>query len=233
MKKSLYTLNDAFIDYLYSVLATLSRIESVSNNIRSFVVSANSNVGKVAKKLALINSKVAGNAIAVLDPTRRLISLLGVERIGGNSTSALVVYMKPPILPHFFLSLMYIVATTGMTPVVLAKLSPVLTLVAVLSGADTLSSSLLQGFVAAKLLDAFAKYEVSVLPLTQSYCSLPVKPKKRGILYLCNMGLSTAPLGGSYNVELDLSDIPPVGDETIKKEFIPLKLALDEVLWRE
>ncbi|MEM1829910.1 MAG: hypothetical protein QXU08_08175 [Ignisphaera sp.] len=227
-----YTGEDAVRDFIRLRVEDLGRLTKIYSNISEFVDKAAKSISRVEKLVESVKCLPGKNGAVVVDPTKRLLIFLRIDYMSrGGAPRTLFVSMSPPLLPHFFLILAYLTTRTGFTPAVLAKTSPIVSLASILMEMDLVSASITQFAISMRFLENFVRYEVSILPLEIRYMNLPLKAKKRNALYLCELGLSTAPVSNHYNVEVDLSGIPPISDETLaSREFISLRSVLDEVV---
>lgn len=227
-----YTGEDAVRDFVKMRAEDLERITKIYENISSFVDEATKSINRVEKLVESIRCLPAKSGAIVVDSTKRLLSSLQIERMGGGEVPrTLHMAMSPPLLPHFFLALAYMTVEAKLTPTMIVRSSPVVSLSSLLIETDLASASVAHFAVSMHFLESLARYEVSILPLDSKYMKLPLKPRKSNALYLCDLGLSTVPVPDSYNVEVDLSGIPPISDEALaSKEFISLRSVLDEVV---
>lgn len=214
----------------------LERYVKVYRNVARFIEEASKHRDAVVKKLERIRALPAKRGAIVVDPTKRFLAALQIDTlaVGGEDSGFVAVVMKPPIIPHFFLASSYLSLRLGLIPVALIRVSPILSLIAVLGDVDDAVVPATNFIFSTALVSAFAVHEVAVLPFPSGAIRLPTRSKD-GILYLCNMGFSTVPLEGSYNIEVDLGGVPPIEDDVLRsQEFKSLREILDsEVVARE
>ncbi|MEM4584326.1 MAG: hypothetical protein QW611_05065 [Ignisphaera sp.] len=227
-----YTGENAIKDFVKMRIEDLERITKVYENISNFVDEATKSINQVEKKVNSIKCLPAKNGAIVVDSTKRLLSFLRIEWMSGaEDPRTLYIMMTPPLLPHFFLAIAYVTAKTKLVPTMIMKSSPIVSLSSLLIEVNLASASVAQFALSMRFLEPLARYEISILPLDARYMKLSLKPKKSNTLYLCELGLSTTPVSNSYNVEIDLSSVPPISDEVLaSKEFISLRNVLDEVM---
>lgn len=223
-----YSPEDVEKDFIALRGEELKRFTRVHDNIAGFLEEARASFETISKKLGGVRSLPAKGGAIVVDPTNRIFSLLQVETspLGEGDAIVTLVVMKPPIIPHFFLATAYLAIKGNLTPITLVRLSPVLTLVAALGNAPTLTATAANFIISMGLIDEFATHGASVIPFPADALRLPTKAKDS--LYLCNMGLSTVPIEGSYNVKVDVSGIPPIDEGVLRSPtFKPLRQILD------
>lgn len=228
-----YTKEDAARDFAALRGEEIARYVKVYRNVSHFVEEAYSSMDAVREKLGGVVGLPTGGGVVVVDPTGRFLSLLRVDVLGRRmgEPEAVLMSMSPPIIPHFFLSAAYVVAGAGLTPVVLLKLSPVVGLAVILGKIDGVEMPAANFVISSSLIDLIATHEVSVVPFPHGVLRLPTRPRKRDTLYLCDLGLSTEPLGGSYSVEVSFADVPPLGEDVLRSSgFVPLREALATVV---
>ncbi|MEM1560066.1 MAG: hypothetical protein QXK54_04490 [Ignisphaera sp.] len=226
-----YTGEDIVRDFVRMRVEDLERIMMIYKNISSFVSEAEKMFSRIEKLIDLIECLPVKSGVIVADPMKRFLSYLRIEIMGGDENPyTIYLSMSPPLLPHFFLVVSYITVKMKFIPLMIIRSSPIVSLSSILAKVGLVSAPVAHFLISVRLLEQVARFEISVHPLDTKYIKLPLKPKKN-VLYLCELGLSTAPVSDSYNVEIDISDISPISNDDLNnKDFISLKNVLDDMV---
>ncbi|MEM1842377.1 MAG: hypothetical protein QXL19_08385 [Ignisphaera sp.] len=226
-----YTGEDIIRDFVNMRIEDLERIMMIYKNISSFVSEVEKMFSHVEKLIDFIKCLPVKSGAIVIDPMERFLSYLRIETMGGGENPyTIYLSMSPPLLPHFFLVVSYITVKMKFIPLMIIRSSPVVSLSSILVKMGLASAPIAHFLISIRLLEQVARFEISIHPLDTKYIKMPLKPKKN-VLYLCDLGLSTIPVSDSYNVEIDISDIPPISNDILNnKDFISLKSILDDML---
>lgn len=220
-----YTKATVAEDYVALLRRILDGMDEAKRSIAEFSSRSRELVEKTARKLSRVPAlPVSSEECVVVDPTKRFLSLLGFSRI---SEHVFYVYMKPPLIPHFFLVSSYLVSR-GYTLFSIVKTSPVVSLIGFLTQYRELSALVGHFAIVPELMELFLMNEVSILPISHRYLALPVTTEEP-VLYYTTIGLSTAPVNGEPNVQVLLEDVPEI-PENVLSNFISLKDAVEKLV---
>lgn len=221
-----YTKKVATEDYVTLLGKVLKGIDEARRSIVEFKVKSLEALDRTSKKLSKIPAlPVSSKECVVVDPTRRFFSSLGVSELNNH---LLYVYMKPPIIPHFFLVSSYLVSR-GYTLFSIVKTSPVVSLLGFFTRHRELSAVVGHFIIVPELVDLFVMNEVSILPVSYKYLALPVTSENT--LYYTTIGFSTTALEDEPNIEIVLDEVPKIPDEVLDN-FISLKDTIDKLVDR-